>query len=220
MPKYFKIYLVWAVLVIVLVFVKNKLSTDNITHFFILVYLGLTFLFLNRKTSPSANPKKQFIWLCVISAAVVEGLYMIQMPVFPGLRVTAGMNAGQILGNYLIDLAFTVPAYFIIFRTIWFLINKYQYNVWQYTIIMALSQGLGDGSRTFLTNPGLLIFIPYILINYHAMNVAPFLKVQERLPVERSNSFFKYLAPILLLPLVYILCGLVIYSVGAIFKLK
>ncbi|MCL5774656.1 MAG: hypothetical protein M1333_00425 [Patescibacteria group bacterium] len=220
MPKYFKLYLAWSALVIVLVFAKTGFTTDNITHFFILVYLGLSLLLLKKKKTPAENPKRQFILLCTISAAVVEGLYMIQMPVFPALRVIAGMTMGQILRNYAIDLAFTIPAYFVIFRVIWFLINKYQYNVWQYAILMALGQALGDGSRTFLANPGLLVFLPYVLINYHAMNLSPYLKIQNTLPVPRSSSFFKYLSPLIILPLVYVLCGLVIYTLAAFFKIK
>ncbi|MBI5530504.1 MAG: hypothetical protein HY918_03310 [Candidatus Doudnabacteria bacterium] len=221
MPKYFKFYLIWAILVFVLVFVKGGFSTDNITHFLILVFLGINlWLFKKRGKYAGQNPKRYFIWYCVLSAAVVEGCYMITSPVFTSLRFTAGMSGGQMLVNYLIDLTFTVPAYFLIFRVVWWLINKYQYNVWQVAILFALGQGLGDGSRTFLANPGLLIFIPYILINYHAMNVVPFLKVQDALPAERSNSFLKYLAPVVLLFLTYIFCGVIIYTVGAIFKLK
>lgn len=221
MPKYFKFYFTWAILVLLVVFIKGKASTDNITHFLILVYLGLIFVwYKNSKKDLPINPKKKFIILCVISAAIVEGFYMIHMPVFSGLRITAGMSAGNMLLNYLIDLIFTIPAYFLIFRTIWFLINKYKYNVWQYTILVALGQALGDGSRTFLTNPGLLIFIPYVLSNYHAMNIIPFLKVESSLNPQRSDSFFKYLAPLILLPLVYIICGVFIYTIGPIFGLK
>lgn len=220
MPKYFKLYLVWAALVIVLVFAKTGFTTDNITHFFILVYLGLSLLYLKKKTAPVQEAKRQFIVLGMASAAVVEGLYMIQMPVFPGLRVVAGMGFAQIFRNYAVDLAFTLPAYFIIFRLIWFLINKYQYTVWQYAILMALGQALGDGSRTFLANPGLLFFLPYVLTNYHAMNLAPYLKIQNTLPAQRDNSFLKYLAPLITLPLVYILCGLVIYTSASFFGIQ
>lgn len=220
MPKYFKLYLAWSALVILLVFAKTGFTTDNITHFFILVYLGLSLLYLKKNTALVRDAKKQFIVLCMTSAAVVEGFYMIQMPVFPSLRVVTGMGFAQILRNYAVDLAFTLPAYFIIFRAIWFLINKYKYNIWQYAILMALGQALGDGSRTFLANPGLLVFLPYVLINYHAMNLSPYLKIQNTLPVERSNSFFKYLSPLIVLPLVYILCGLIIYTTASFFKIK
>ena len=219
MPKYFKLYLVWAIIVILLVFIKGMFSTDNITHFLILAYLGLSLFFVN-KNIDQPNAKKKFIVLSMVSAAVVEGFYMIQMPVFASLKFVAGMSLGTMLGNYAIDLIFTLPAYYFIFRTVWYLINKYQYNVWQYAILIALGQGLGDGSRAFLGNPGLLIFIPYVLINYQAMSVVPFLRIKHTLPQTLSNSAFKYLAPIVLLPLVYILCGLVIYTTASFFHLK
>ena len=221
MPKYFKFYLIWAVLVFVLVFAKTGFSTDNITHILILVFLGINLLLFKIVGKYSgSNPKRFFVLYCVLSAAAVEGFYMITSPVFTSLRFTAGMSGGEMLKNYLVDLTFTVPAYFLIFNVAWRLINKYRYNVWQVAILFALGQGLGDGSRTFLANPGLLIFVPYILINYHAMNVVPFLKVQDSLPAERSNSFMKYLAPLIVLFLTYIFCGVIIYTVGAIFKLK
>lgn len=219
MPKYFKIYLIWAIAVILLVFAKDKFSTDNIAHFFILVYLGFSFLFVGKKID-QANAKKRFIVLSMISAAVVEGFYMIQMPVFASLRFVSGMSLEQMFGNYAIDLVFTLPAYYFIFRTIWYLINKYQYNVWQYTILIALGQGLGDGSKAFLGNPGLFLFVPYVLINYQAMSVVPFLRIKHTLPQNLSVSKFKYIAPIVLLPLVYILCGLIIYSTASFFNLK
>lgn len=221
MPKYFKAYLVWAILVFVLVFAKGKFSADNVTHMLILGYLALS-LWAYKKfgKSTATNIRKEFILFCVISASIVEGFYMIYSPILPSLRFTAGMAVGDMVKNYAIDVLLTAPAYYVIFRVVWYLINKYQYNAWQFIILFGLGQGLGDGSRSFLANPGLLIFIPYVLINYHAMNAVPFLRIQDRLPANRSNSIFKYFAPIIILPLTYIFCALIIFTVAGVFKIK
>jgi hypothetical protein len=216
------VYITWAVLVFLIVFIKDGLSYDNLTHVAILVFFFATFVFYQKfqKENVIKNPKYFFITRCVLFAAIVEGCYMISKPVLSSLQIVAGMSLGQMLHNYSIDLLFTIPAYFLIFYVIWRLINKYEYGFWEFVILIALGQALGDGSRTFLLNPALLLFLPYVMINYHAMNVVSYLKIRNMLPPERLKNIWRFIIPIILIPATYLFSGLIIYTVAAIFKLK
>jgi hypothetical protein len=216
------IYIIWAVLVFLIVFVKSGLSFDNLAHIAILAFFFLALVFHQKfqKENVIKNPKYFFITRCVLFAIVVEGCYMISKPVLTSLQIVSGMSLGQMLHNYFIDLLFTVPAYFLIFYVIWRLVNKYEYSFWEFVILTALGQALGDGSRTFFLNPTLLLFIPYIMINYHAMNVVPYLKVRNALPPERLKNVWRFIMPVVLIPATYLFSGLIIYTIAAIFKLK
>lgn len=216
-----RLYIVWAVLTFLLIFTKGLLSPDNLTHIGIIIFFFLTlWIYREQKGKTIDDPKVFFILRCVFYAAVVEGCYMISAPVLSSLRITAGMTLGHMVQNYAIDLALTLPAYCLIFYVIWRLINTYEYTPWQFAILMALGQGFGDGSRAFLFNPGLLVFLPYIMINYHAMNVAPFLAVKDALPAGRKQGFWKWVAPIPIIFITYLVSALVIYAVAAIFKIS
>jgi hypothetical protein len=217
------LYLIWAFLVIILVLIKSGLTNDNITHIWILLYLGLSLFVFHRmqknKDIAIKNPKRFFILYCVIGASIVEGFYMITSPVLPSLLITAKLTFAEGLRNYLIDLAFTVPAYFVIFNVVWRIINKYKYSVWEYVFFISLGQAFGDGSRTFIFQPALLLFIPYVMLNYQAMNVTPFLYIKNTLSTT-VDSKKKYLYPLIVIPLTYLACGVVIYTAAALFKIK
>jgi hypothetical protein len=215
-----RLYLLWALLVFLIVFIKGGLSADNLTHAGITLFFFFALWLYRRRKKPISNPRAFFILRCVLYAAVVEGFYMITAPVLPSLRFTAGMTLSHMVANYLIDLSFTVPAYLFIFYVVWRLIKKYSYTPWEYAILFAFGQALGDGSRTFLFNPGLLVFIPYVMINYHAMNVAPFLSIRENLQSEGKGGLWKWFAPIVVVFGAYLISGLVIYSVAAILKIS
>jgi hypothetical protein len=214
------IYLTWTVIVFVLVLLKDGLSLDNLTHLGILTFLGILLLLHNKSQAQDKipNPKSYFIKRSLLFAAVVEGFYMISNPVLPSLLVTTNMSLEQMAINYFIDLLFTIPAYFIIFYVIWRLINKYHYKTWEYVIIMALGQALGDGGQTFLFQPILLLLIPYVMINYHAMNVTPYLRIRDSLSATNSSRW-RFIMPIILLPLVYLLSGSVIHIIASILKI-
>ncbi len=216
------LYLIWALFVFLIVFIKGGLSSDNVTHIAILVFLFALLLFYWKfqKNNIIKDPKYFFITRCVLFAAIVEGCYMISKPVLSSLQIVAGMSPGQMLQNYFIDLLFTVPAYFLIFYVIWRLINKYEYSFWEFAILTALGQALGDGSRTFLQNPSLLLFLPYVMVNYHAMNVVPYLKIKNVLPPERVKNIWRFVMPIVLIFATYLFSGLIIYTIAAVFKLK
>lgn len=186
-----KIYLAWSTIAISIAFLAGKLSNDNITHLFILGFLLLS-LFLFRYFNPK-RPKLFFIISCSVLAALGEGAYMISKPVLPSLLTPLNAPLELFIHNYLIDLALTIPVYIFIFSVIWWLINKFNYSRWEYIFLFALGQALGDGSSFFALNPFLLILIPFIMLNYHAMNVAPYLRIEKYLSEKtRSNSLWKY----------------------------
>ena len=76
--------------------------------------------------------------------------------------------------------------YVVVFASIWRLNQRFQYGRWEYILVFALGQALGDGHQTFLHAPGLLLFLPYDMVNYHAMNVVPYLLVERGLPSGRA----------------------------------
>lgn len=144
---------------------------------------------------------------------------MISRPVFLSLRIGWDTPFTQGLINYAIDLLFTVPAYFVIFSVIWYFINRYQYTLWQYIILMGLAQALGDGGLFFFLNaPAMLFFLPYPMTNYHAINVIPFLAVRDRLNHERLTSSSAYLAVLGVIG-TYLICGAIVKLLGKAFGL-
>lgn len=201
-----KIYIVWFVVSLLIVFGAGKFSNDNITHIILLIILILS-LYVFKFLKPK-NPGRFFIVSCVILASLGEGTYMISKPVRDYLIITKDSTVAQFFHNYAIDLILTVPIYILIFSLIWALINKYKYSKWEYIFFMALGQAMGDGNSFFLLNPGMLLFVPFIMLNYHAMNVAPFLSIQNSLiDKQRSDSNWKYPVTVITIIFTYFVGG-------------
>lgn len=215
------IYVVWAVIVFAYTFISKGLDADNITHILIIIFFlaQLAAYPLAKVLLKKFNPKKTFLFFGVIFAASVEGFYMISAPVFASLKFTAGMGLEKILSNFLIDLAFTIPAYIVIFLAIWYFANKYNFRFWEYLIFISFGQALGDGLFFFLASPFMLIFLPYVMINYHAMNLFPYLLTKNNLKPQ-NNSWMKYIAPLISIIVLYILFGTLINIIGSQFALK
>lgn len=155
-----------------------------------------------------------------VLAAVVEGFHMISTPVFLSLRVGADTSLMQGLINYALDLLFTVPAYLVIFSVIWIFVNRYRYPLWHYVVIMGLGQALGDGGFFYFWNaPSMLVFLPYPMTNYHAINVIPFLAVRDDLKCDRPASAWMYLAVPALIG-TYLVCGAIIKILGRFFGIE
>ncbi|MFA5877858.1 MAG: hypothetical protein WC845_00610 [Candidatus Staskawiczbacteria bacterium] len=214
-----KVYVVWAVFVITAIFVKDGLSNDDITHILIIIIL-ISSLAIFRLIKPKNN-KLFFIFSCVILAALVEGAYMITNPIAPSLLVDKSFTFIQFVHNYAIDLLLTIPFYFLLFWIVWRLINKFYFSIWEYVFLMALSQALGDGNSFFIVQPLALLVVPYVMLNYHAMNVAPFLRIQSCLSDRpRSNSRWKYPVTIFALLFAYLVGGFIIKIVVEVFGLN
>ena len=64
-------------------------------------------------------------------------------------------------------------------------------------------------------NPAMLVFLPYLMINYHAMTLVPFVALRDRIrdPAMRRGPMLVVL-PLLVLPLVYGVVGTAILLMG------
>jgi hypothetical protein len=211
------VYVTWAAAVYGIVLLKDGLSPDNITHLGILAYLGATAFAvpLLRRLSERYSPRRVFIVTSVISAAVVETCYMISTPLHPSLRITAATSAGDALRNVAVDLSLTFPAYVMIFLAVWWLIRRYDYRPVEFAIVVSAGQALGDGMGYFPANPAMLIFIPYIMVNYQAMTLVPYVALRGRIPPEgRRRQPLMFVLPLIVLPLVYLVAGSIIITLG------
>lgn len=210
------IYSIWAVLSFIAVFLFKGLDAENITHVFLIVFLLLQyplFTFIYSKVI-KFSPKTRFILLGTIFAAIVELFFMISTPVHESLKITSNTSFQQGIMNYLIDLAFTLPFYVVLFFVVWFFINKYQFKLWEYIIVFAVAQSLGDGSSFFIGDPFALILLPYVMISYHAMNVLPFLTVKDNL-APKNTSKERFIVPVIAIVLLYLVLGILIQLAGS-----
>jgi len=210
------LYCLWATLAIGLSLAVAGLTPESITRLLVVAFLFGQIAARSQlvKLFPGLAPRTRFIALGTGLAAVVEGFHMISKPVFASLRIGPATSFGQGVFYYALDLLFTVPAYLVILAVIWHFINRYQFTFWQYVLVMGLAQALGDGGLFFFLNaPALLVFLPYPMTNYHAMNVIPFLAVRDQLRPQRPRSGYAYVAiPVLLVT--YFVCGALIKVLG------
>lgn len=210
------LYVAWAAVAIGLAIAVAGLTSETVTRVLVLGFLAVQVAFRSTlaKAFPGLAPRARFVVLGVVLAAVVEGFHMISTPVFSSLRIGPGTSLAQGLTRYALDLLFTAPAYVAIFSVIRHFIDRYRYSLWCYVLVMGLAQALGDGGLfLFRNSPGLLLFLPYTMTNYHAMNVLPFLAVRDGLRPERAASAGRYLAIPALIG-TYLVCGAVIKLLG------
>lgn len=191
------LYVLWTAGAIGLAIAKAGLTAESVTRLlvvaFLLVELALRPVLV--KALPSLASRLRFVVLATLLAAVVEGCHMISKPLFASLRVGRDATFAQALGRYAVDLAFTVPAYLLIFAVMFAFVRRFRYPTWSYVLGMGLAQTLGDGGiALFSGNPGLLLFLPYPMTNYHAMNVIPFLAVRGEIAPARPAGARAFLA--------------------------
>ncbi len=155
------------------------------------------------------------VW-CTINAMAVELFHMISRPLAPSLLITGQTSFGQGLKNASIDLVLTFPAYVIIFLVIWHLEARYHYSPAAFFFLMGSGQALGDGGGFFLINPGALILIPYIMLNYWAMNFVPYLVARKNMArtISQDSNWKTVALPLVLLPITYLVMGGIILTVG------
>lgn len=210
------LYVSWAVVAIGLSISVAGLTPEGVTRLLVLGFLGAQLVFRERLTAalPALAPRARFVVMGTLLAAVVEGFHMVSTPVFLSLRVGPGTSAPAALKAYALDLLFTVPAYLVIFSVLYSFIARYRYGTWAYAVGMGFAQTIGDGGLFFFANaPALLLFLPYPMTNYHAVNVIPFLAVRDVLPGERRAHARAWLA----IPAViatYLVCGAAIKAAG------
>ena len=215
-------YCVWAALSIGLAIALAGPTAETATRLLVLAFLAGQILMRSSlvKTFPQVKPKRRFVLMGTLLASVVEGFHVISTPVFASLRVDRHTPLARGLANYGLDLLFTVPAYLVIFSLIWYFIDRYAMGLWHYILIMGVGQALGDGGVFFFASaPFMLVFLPYPMSNYHALNIIPFLAVQNQLRAERTPSRKIYLALPALIG-VYLVCGATIKIMGRLFGLE
>ena len=64
-------------------------------------------------------------------------------------------------------------------------------------------------------NPMMFIFLPYLMLNYHAMTLIPYIAVRDRIfdkGMRRGPALF--VLPLIVLPLVYGIAGTIIVFLG------
>lgn len=217
-----KLYCLWATISICLAIAVAGLSDESITRILVIIFLlcQIPLRTVLVKALSWLSPKTRFVVLGTLLAAVVEGFHMISKPVFLSLQITRNTSFMHGLTNYALDLVFTVPAYLVIFSVMWWFVNRYEYKFWQYVVVIGMAQALGDGGIFFfIAAPPMLLFLPYPMTNYHAINVIPFLAVQDNLNEKRIPSSYSYLA----IPAIigtYLVCGAIIKVFGRAFGLE
>jgi len=209
------LYCAWAAIAIGLAFAQGGLSNANLTRAGVLGFLALQIAVRARLVTAFAGfaPRARFVVYCTLLAAVVEVLHMNSKPVFDTLRVTAATPFGDALRFTAIDLAFTLPAYFVIFGVMWYFVRRWCWGAWDYAVAMAAGQALGDGGLVFFAGaPHMLAFLPYPMTNYHACNLIPFLAVRGALAPARAGAARWLAVPALVM--VYFACGAAIKMAG------
>jgi hypothetical protein len=209
-------YLLWAALAVGGSIALAGLTAESVTRLLVLAFLGLQFAFRTRLAAalPSRAPAVRFVALGTALAAVVEGFHMISKPVFASLRVGPGTGLPRALQLYALDLLFTLPAYLVIFSVIFFFVARYRYGTWAYAVGLAFAQAIGDGGLFFFANaPWMLVFLPYPMTNYHAVNVVPFLAVRAQGSPRRPAGAAAW-AVVPAVVATYLVCGALIKAMG------
>ncbi len=218
--KLFVILGIWFLLSFILPLLHDGLNRDSITRLLILSYFLFSLWWFYKKGQfiEVKNPKRTFIVWCTINAMAVEIFHMISRPLHQSLLITSNTSFLEALKNTSIDLILTFPAYVLIFLVIWQFVKRYHYSPFSFFFLMGLGQALGDGNGFFLINPGALIFIPYVMLNYWAMNFVPYLIVRKDIPstLSQGGKFGKIISPIFLLPVTYLIAGGIILTIGAV----
>lgn len=217
--KKFVVIGIWTVVSLMLPLLHSGLNADMWTRLLILLYfLILLFWYYKKgKNIIIARPRLFFVLFATLNAMVVETFHMFSRPLVPALIITPDMSFGQMLTLTSIDLALTFPAYLAIFSIIWWLLTRYHYTTLSFFIVMSLGQALGDGNAYFLANPIMLVFVPYVMLNYWAMNFIPYLMVKDHLPKPPIPTVWKAnVVPLLVIPLTYICVATVLFTIGKI----
>ena len=214
------VYAVWTAAVVLLCLLRDGLSPDNITRLLVIGYLAvnLAWYLKTRERAVSAT-RTAFVLRCSLNALAVEFFYMFSRPVFSSLLFERGMPVQHLLRNTLIDFTFTFPAYLVIFSVVWALICRYRYRISEYALLFSFAQAVGDGNAFFRANPAMLLMVPYVMLNYQAANLTPFLRVREALPTPASERALKYALPLVLIPAAYWVTGALIVLLGRAFGL-
>lgn len=218
--NYFIVYAIWTIAVFILVFIKGGVDSAGLASILAILLLGAQLLFIApiRAFAARLSSWAGFVLSGLFCSSIVEGFHMIHEPVFKALKIVPAMSVKSMAACYGLDLLFTLPVYLAIFSTIWLFISRYRYTLWQYFIVFSMAQAMGDGGVFFFSSkPFLLLFLPYTLVNYHAMNVLPFLLAQRSIE-PLITGWQKYVVAPGAVIAVYLAGGALIKAVGSLFS--
>lgn len=211
---------VWFLISITLPLFNGGINNEFITRLLVLAYLlaSLFWFYKKGRFMTVVNPKKTFIIWAVINAMFVEIFHMISNPLNMSLLITSSTSFADAIKFTSIDLILTFPAYIIIFSVMWQFIKRYDYSPFAFFLIMSLGQALGDGNAFFILNPLLLILVPYVMVNYWAMNFVPYLVIRSSVAREAGpvSKFKKYVLPVIVIPLTYLVAAGIILTIGGV----
>ena len=196
--------------VLALAFGHDGLNRNTVTRLLILLFLGVSLALGRRLRPPGGAPL--FIGVCLASSLVVEFCYMFSRPVFPSLLFQAGDSVPVMASKTLVDWAFTAPAYLVIYAVFWWLLGRFRYSLTEYVVLFSAGQALGDGNAFFLAQPAMLLFLPYVMLNYQAIQVLPYLWVRDQLKGQSRRG--SWLAPVVVIPATYWVVGACIQLAG------
>lgn len=203
------LYLVWLGFAIAIPLLATGLDTRNTTLLGAVVFL-IVQLSLARPLSRLVRgftPRRVFLAFGLLAACFLEAFHMISQPFHSALLITRGMSAGEGLNKLLVDLVFTLPSYLLVFAVIWRLLQRYGFSPIEYGALVSLGQCLGDGGLLFfLEAPSMLLFLPYTLVKYQAMNALPYLLIKDTL-APGDRSWQRLLVPVPVIVATYFVCG-------------
>lgn len=217
-----RVYAAWAAFTLLVTAMRGGASADNATRAMVVAMLGLS-LAARRwgaPTTPDARPALAYVLRCTRNALVVEFFYLFSRPVFASLRWSPGDPPAALLRAALVDFAFTAPAYLVIFSVMWRLVARVHYGVAEYAILFSLGQALGDGNAAFAANPALLLLAPWVMLNYQAVQVTPYLRARDAglLPAPARGPWWRtarrWALPLVVIPSVYWVMGALIQVAG------
>jgi hypothetical protein len=221
LPVRARVYLAWSGLAIggalgLLAFGVGS-RREAVTRVLVLGFLGAQ-LALRRPLIAALRrwpARARFVGLGCALAAVVEGLHMISEPVFASLRVGLDTPLPEALRRYAIDLAFTLPAYVVIFGVMDALRARWRWDPWTWLVVMGLGQAVGDGGLFYFAGAlWMLAFLPWPMSNYHAVNLLPFLAVEGELAPQAAPGPAAHALAVAALVGTYLVCGAAIQGLG------
>jgi len=228
------LYAVVAALEVAVCWLRDGASPDNLTRLAIIAFFALQLAWwwwrsraragvaaAPREAPLPAHVARAFILRGALGALVVEGCYMWSRPLYPSLLVTRDDSLVGGVRKTLIDFVLTFPVYVALFALIWFFVRRYRYRIAEYVVVFALAQACGDGNAFFVANPAMLLFAPWLMLNYQAMNLVPFLLARPFLASASAGGrpalathAVRLISPLLAIPIAYWCLGTLLVLAG------
>ena len=218
---------VWTVAVVALTFAMKGRTDDTLTRSAVIAVLAVDLVAarVTRRRWPTDEPGRaarfsfrtvvtRWIGPCAVRAAIVEVCYMPSRPLYESLRWLPEDGARARATKAAIDVALTAPFYVILFGVLWLMLRRFRIPVWHAVLALPFAQALGDGNAFFLANPGMLLMSPYVVLNYVACQLVPYLRVRGALPTEPRARPWQLLLPLVVVPAVYFVGGAMLIAVG------